>query len=482
MRLWGSRIGAVSMPEQGSLASFQYDANFAGSGIQVAPLTMPLSVDPYSFPRLPAEAFQGLPGLLADSLPDRYGHALIDAWLAAQGRAPESFNAVERLCYIGRRGMGALEFAPARGPRPSKGHDVHIDALVELASEVLARREQLVVSLAEGERQQAMRDILAVGTSAGGARAKAAIAFNPLTQAVRSGQLELDPGFEHWLLKFDGVANNKDKDTLADPPGYGAIEYAYSLMAKDAGIEMSECLLLEEGGRRHFMTKRFDRGNDGAKRHMQSLGALAHLDYNQPGAHSYEQAFHAMRSLGLPHREIEQLFLRMTFNIVARNQDDHVKNVAFLMDRSGTWSLAPAFDVTYAHRPSSPWTGLHQMSVNGKRDDFALEDFDACGRVAALPKGRARRLVGQVREVVSRWDGYAEQAGVDERHRQGVAQALRLSLTDETKRPNAKRRQEKEGVCRSSRTSAMRSSGVSPGSRSTARTATTRSGRRPSRS
>lgn len=424
------------MPDVGGAASFQYDAEFAGSGIEVAPLTMPLRLDPYSFPALPAEAFQGLPGLLADSLPDRYGHALIDAWLAAQGRSPASFNAVERLCYIGRRGMGALEFAPARGPRPSKGHDLHIAALVELASDVLARHERLDVSLADGERQQAMRDILSVGTSAGGARAKAVIAFNPVTQVVRSGQLELDPGFEHWLLKFDGVANNRDRDALADPQGYGAIEYAYSLMANEAAIVMNECRLLEEGGRRHFMTRRFDRGRDGAKRHMQSLGALAHLDFNQPGAHSYEQAFHAMRQLGLPHGDIEQLFRRMAFNIVACNQDDHVKNIAFLMDRSGAWSLAPAFDMTYAYRPSSPWTGRHQMSMNGKREDFALEDFDACGRVAALPRGRARRIVEEVREVVSRWKDYAELVGVEDRHRLAVAQTLRLRFADQTPHPS----------------------------------------------
>lgn len=434
VRLWGSRIAAVSMPDGGGVASFQYDPEFVGSGIQVAPLTMPLALDPYTFSQLHADAFHGLPGLLADSLPDRYGHALIDAWLAAQGRPPESFDAVERLCYIGRRGMGALEFAPAHGPQPSKGHDLQIEALVELASEVLAHRERLAASLAEGQRQQAMRDILSVGTSAGGARAKAVIAFNPVTEAVRSGQLDLDPGFEHWLLKFDGVASNKDKDALADPDGYGAIEYAYSLMAGDAGIAMSECRLLEEGDRRHFMTRRFDRTPDGAKRHMQSLGALAHLDFNQPGAHSYEQAFDAMRRLGLPHRDIEQLFLRMAFNIVARNQDDHVKNIAFLMDRAGNWSLAPAFDVTYAYRPSSPWVGQHQMSMNGKRDRFTLADFDACGRVAALPRGRARRIVEHVSEVVSRWDDYAEQVGVDDRQRQAIGRALRLRLADERPR------------------------------------------------
>jgi serine/threonine-protein kinase HipA len=417
------------MPDGHRVAVFQYDPDFLPSGVEVSPLVMPLRLAPYTFPALNPESFHGLPGMLADSLPDRYGHALIDTWLAGQGRTPESFNAVERLAYIGRRGMGALEFAPSRGPRPTRSHDLQVAELVELASEVLSRRQELVVSLAEGHREQAMRDILSVGTSAGGARAKAVIAWNPTTGAVRSGQLDgLAPGFEHWLLKFDGVASNRDKDALADPLGYGAVEYAYSLMARDAGITMSECRLLEENDRRHFMTRRFDRDDDGTKRHMQSLGALAHFDFNQAGAHSYEQAFLVMRRVGCSSGEVEQLFRRMAFNIVGRNQDDHVKNVAFLMARSGRWELAPAFDVTYAWRPGSEWTGRHQMAMNGKRDGFTLEDFRACGRAATLPRGRAARIVEEVREVVAAWEAYAERVEIDEQHARRITPALRLSL------------------------------------------------------
>jgi serine/threonine-protein kinase HipA len=301
--------------------------------------------------------------------------------------------------------------------------------LVELASEVLAHRRELVVSLAAGQREQAMRDILSVGTSAGGARAKAVIAWNPVSEVVRSGQVDdLDPGFEHWLLKFDGVAGNRDRDTLADPQGYGAIEYAYALMAHDAGIAMSECRLLEENGRRHFMTRRFDRAADGAKRHMQSLGALAHFDFNQPGGHSYEQVFLLMRQLGLGQAAVEQMFRRMAFNIVARNQDDHVKNIAFLMDRSGSWELAPAFDLTYAYRPESRWTDRHQMSMNGKRADFTLADFRAAGRAASLPGGRAIRIVREVSEVLGAWEEYAQRARVDEEHVRRIAPALRISF------------------------------------------------------
>jgi serine/threonine-protein kinase HipA len=431
VRLWGTRIGAVSMSDDARAAAFQYDPGFVASEIEVSPLMMPLRVEPYTFPGLNQESFHGLPGLLADSLPDRYGSALIDAWLAGQGRTPESFDSVERLCYIGRRGMGALEFAPALGPSPSSRRELQVAALVELASEVLASREELVASLAAGHQKRAMLDILSVGASAGGARAKAVIAWNPLSGAVRSGQLEdLPPGFEHWLLKFDGVAENRDKDLLADPLGYGAVEYAYSLMARDAGIEMTECRLLEEGGRRHFMTRRFDRDADGAKRHMQSLGALAHLDFNQPGASSYEEAFLASRRLGLRTPAVEQLFRRMVFNIVARNQDDHVKNIAYLMNRSGAWELAPAFDVTYAYRPGSPWTDKHQMTMNGKREGFALTDFRASAQAATLARTAPRRILDEVLTVVSRWPDYASRVGVDEEHTRRIAGSLRLSFPE----------------------------------------------------
>lgn len=411
MKLWGRTIGAVVLPEGGVTASFEYASAFAESGIQVAPLTMPLSREVYRFPDLLRSSFHGLPGLLADSLPDKFGHALIDAWLATQGRGPGSLNVVERLCYVGARGMGALEFEPAQGPKASRSRRLQVDRLVRLASDILSRRSQLDVSFEADHSEAAMADILRVGTSAGGARAKALIAWNPETNEVRSGQVQAGEGFEYWLLKFDGVSNNRDKE-LADPQGSGAIEYAYSLMARDAGIEMTECRLFEEGGRRHFMTKRFDRTADGGKLHMQSLGAMAHYDFNLAGAYAYEQAFQVMRQLDLPMQAIEQQFRRMAFNIIARNQDDHVKNIAFLMDKAGNWSLSPAFDVIYAHNPDGQWTSSHQMSMNGKRSGFDLEDFVACGRVASMKRGRAQTIVGEVGEVVSRWGAYADVAGV----------------------------------------------------------------------
>ncbi|MFI5282997.1 MAG: type II toxin-antitoxin system HipA family toxin [Candidatus Dormibacterales bacterium] len=427
VNLWGARIGAVSMEEGDAAAAFQYEPVFARSGIQVSPVAMPLRTEPYSFPALSFESFRGLPGLLADSLPDRFGNAIIDAWLASQGRSPESFNAVERLCYIGSRGMGALEFTPQRGPRAVRSKELQIEALVELASEVLTRPREFVASLKDGSRTSAVKDILLVGTSAGGARAKAVIAYNPVTQQVRSGQVNAGPGFEYWLLKFDGVSGNRDKE-LEDPQGYCAIEYAYASMARAAGIVMTECRLLEEGGRRHFMTKRFDRLADGGKIHMQSLAALGHYDFNQAGAHSYEQAFQLMERLGLDKSVSEQQFRRMAFNIIARNQDDHVKNIAFLMDRRGSWSLAPAFDVTYAYNPSGVWTSRHQMSMNGKRDDFTMDDFRRCASVAALKRGRAETMVAEVREAVARWPSFAAAVGVDERQAAAIGSTLRTGI------------------------------------------------------
>jgi serine/threonine-protein kinase HipA len=427
VRLWGRAIGAVSLEEGARTSAFQYEPAFLVSGIELAPITMPLSRRIYQFPSLPEEAFYGLPGLLADSLPDRFGNALIDAWLATQGRRPESFNAVERLCYIGVRGMGALEFAPAMGPPLQRSAKIQVDELVKLASEVLTHRASLQVSFAPGRRHEGLQEMLRVGTSAGGARAKAIVAWNRDTNEVRSGQVKAPDGFDYWLLKFDGVSANKDKE-LEDPKGYTVIEYAYALMAADAGIEMSESRLMEEGGRRHFMTRRFDRLSDGGKLHMQSLAALAHFDFNSAGAYSYEQAFDMIKRLGLPMHAREQQFRRMIFNVVARNQDDHVKNIAFLMDKTGAWSLSPAFDVTYAYNPTGSWTNRHQMTVNGKRNDFTREDFAAVAQAAGLKRGKHEAILSEVMDTVKEWPRYAKTAGVLGSHRDQITRNLRLKF------------------------------------------------------
>ncbi len=429
VRLWGSTIGAVALDERSSTANFEYEEDFASSGIQLAPLMMPLPGSHkkvFRFPALAQQTFHGLPGLLADALPDRFGHALIDAWLASQGRAPDTFNAVERLCYVGQRAMGALEFAPVTGPRAKASQRVDISQLVGLASRVLTQRQSFATHLSQDD-PDGLRDILRVGTSAGGARAKAVIAWHPESGDVRSGQLDADAGYQHWLLKFDGVSANRDKE-LADPQGYGQIEYAYYLMARDAGITMSECRLLEEGDRHHFMTRRFDRTDAGDKLHMQSLCAMAHFDYNAAGAYSYEQALQVMQQLNLSHAEVEQQFRRMVFNIVARNQDDHTKNIAFLMDRAGQWSLSPAFDLTFSYNPGGDWTSSHQMSLNGRRDHFTLDDFKACARLATLKRGRAEAIIEDVSAVVRRWPEYADRATVAARWRDRIQPLLRVDI------------------------------------------------------
>ncbi len=277
------------------------------------------------------------------------------------------------------------------------------------------------------DKEHALQDILRIGTSAGGARAKAVIAWNPATNEVRSGQLPAPEGFKHWLLKFDGVSGNKDKES-DDPGGYGLIEYAYARMAVDAGITMSDCRIFTETTRNHFMTRRFDRLPGNKKLHMQSLCALAHYDFNMAGAYSYEQAFMVIRQLGLPMRSVEEMFRRMVFNIITRNQDDHTKNIAFLMEPSGTWSLAPAFDMIYSYNPAGQWTASHQMTVNGKRDNFTLEDFKTCAKTASMKRGRAESILHEVREKVLLWRDYAEEAGVHPDWRDAIYRTLRLEI------------------------------------------------------
>lgn len=425
VQLWGRSIGAVSWNDEQGYADFEYFPEFVESGIEVAPLTMPLASRIYRFPELARESFYGLPGLLADSLPDKFGNALINAWLAREGRSPASFNSVERLCYTGSRGMGALEYRPTVGPRNQAANTVDIAALVQLAGEILSRRDQLAGSFHAPQRADALQDILRVGTSAGGARAKAVIAWNAATNEVRSGQVNAGEGFTYWLLKFDGVSGNRDKE-LEDPAGYGLIEYAYYKMARAAGITMPTCDLLRENGRSHFMAKRFDRSDSGQKLHMLSLGAMAHLDFNQAGAHSYEQALRTITALGMPAASVEEQFRRMVFNIIARNQDDHVKNIAFLMDRAGNWTLSPAFDVTYSYNPQGIWTGRHQMSMNGKRDQFTLADFEACARNVAMKRGRARAIIEEVESAVLRWNEFASAAGVPMQEAEKIGAAHRV--------------------------------------------------------
>ena len=422
--LWGRDIAAVSWLEDRGTGVFQYAPEFLNSGIQVSPFTMPLREGTFEFPELSPETFKGLPGLLAESLPDKFGNALIDTWLARQGRTPESFNPVERLCYIGTRGMGALEFQPTVLGAPESERTVDLEALVRLANAVINERSSLSGTLSGEDDTQAIQDILRVGTSAGGARAKAILAWNEATGEFRSGQVPLLDGFTSWLVKFDGVAGNKDKE-LADPLGYGRIEFAYSQMAVAAGITMMPCRLQEENGRAHFMTRRFDRTPEGRKLHMQSLGSLMHYDFNQSAAYSYEQAIQVCLRLDLPMADREQQYRRAVFNVLARNQDDHVKNIAFLMNRQGEWRLSPAYDITYAWNPSGDWTSRHQMSINGKRDGFDTDDLVALAGIAGIKKRKAVTIKQEVEAALIQWPTFADNAGIAPELQAQIQQAFR---------------------------------------------------------
>ena len=425
--LWGSEIGAVTWLEDREIGVFQYAPDFLDSRVQLAPLMMPLGEFPFEFSALARNTFRGLPGLLADSLPDRFGNTIIDGWLAAQGRTAASFHSVERLCYVGSRGMGALEFEPPILDKPTRTSAVEVASLVDLANRILDERASLGGVFAGEDDREAIEDILRVGTSAGGARAKAILAWNPETNAFRSGQVDVEAGFEHWLMKFDGVSNNRDKE-LADPMGFGRIEYAYHLMALEAGIRMTPCRLHHEGGRSHFMTRRFDRTSTGGKRHMQSLGAMAHYDFNQPASYSYEQAVQVIRRLQLPREDLEQQVLRAIFNVVGRNHDDHVKNIAFTMNRRGEWRLSPAFDISYAWDPNGDWTSRHQMSVSGKHDGFERTDLTAFADMAGIKKTHARDMVDHVIQAVRRWPEFAEGAGLDGPRMAQIQAAHRIDL------------------------------------------------------
>ena len=426
VNLWGRRIGAVSWDEESAVGVFQYEPAFLSAGIEVSPIVMPVREAPYAFPALRRETFMGLPGLLSDALPDRFGNKLIDVWLAETGRMARDFNPVDRLCYMGTRATGALEFEPAIRHR-NRGSSLEIAQLVDLADRVMNERLQLNGEMGGLDDQEALENILSVGTSAGGARAKAVLAWNPKTGEFRSGQMATPDGFEHWILKFDGVSNNRDRE-VADPQGFGRIEYGYYLMAVEAGIEMSNCRLHHEGGRSHFVTRRFDRDEKGRKIHMQSLGALRHYDFNDSGAYAYEQAIFAIRELGLGMPVVEEQFRRALFNVVARNQDDHVKNISFLMNRRGEWRLSPAYDVAYAYNPSGSWTRNHQMSLAGKRNDFTRDDVLQFARTCGLKKATSRRILDQVVSAVGRWRELGANAGVEQGIIERIGRTHRTSL------------------------------------------------------
>ena len=404
VHLWEHHVGTVFWNKERQVASFEYEPSFLSTGLKVAPITMPLTDDIYSFPNLPQGTFLGLPGMLAEALPDAFGRALLDNWLAAQGR--QDANPVERLCFQGQRSMGALEFVPSKERVLSAQQAIEVGSLVEAAREALQSKESFVTNMSKSD--EALLDIIRVGTSAGGQRAKAVIAYNDATGEVRSGQTTAPEGFDYWLIKLDGVDHvaRTSSAVLSDPMHFGEIEYVHYLVAKAAGINMTECRLYREHDRAHFMTRRFDRVN-GHKLHMQTLCGIAHYDFNMLHAYSYEQAFGIMRRLRLTYPEAEEFYRRMVFNVVARNQDDHTKNTSFLMNRKGEWRLSPAYDMSWAYNPNGGWTATHQMSINGKWDNITREDLLTVASEMNV-KG-AKRIIDQVVDAVAQWPRLAKE-------------------------------------------------------------------------
>lgn len=397
-------------------------------GVEVAPVQMPVVAhNIYQFRGLERRTFHGMPGLLADSLPDKFGNSLINVWLASKGRSADNFNAVDRLCYTGQRGMGALEFKPASYAAKERDEELQVSELTELASMAFARSESMDAKLSQDVDDEGLLNILAVGTSAGGARAKAVIAFNPKTKQVRSGQLNLKEGFEHWLIKFDGVQFNGDWG-VADPAGYGLLEYSYYEMAKACGIDMMECRLFKENGRNHFMTRRFDRDKRGWKKFVQTFGALAHFDYYESGHYSYEQLFQLMKKLEMPTQMMEEQFRRVVFNLVGCNQDDHVKNFSFMMDRDGEWSLSPAYDL--CHSEGSDFTRNHQLRLAGKVNDFTRSDLNELASYAGLKRSAYKQILEQTTDVFSRWEAKAAELGVPKGIQAHVQRTLRLNWAE----------------------------------------------------
>ena len=409
IKIWDETVGAVSWNLETGTASFEYEPKFISKNWDLAPLKMPLTSSNrkiFSFPELKnVKTFKGLPGLLADVLPDDYGNQLINNWLAQNGRPENSMNPVEMLCFIGTRGMGALEFEPSQFKATKRAFNIEVDSLVNLTQKMLEKRKGFKTNLNKDE-QQAVIDILKIGTSAGGARPKAIIAYNEKTGQVKSGQTNAPQGFEHWLIKLDTVSDVQ----FGQSTGYGRIEMAYYLMAKACEIDMMECRLMEENGRAHFMTKRFDRQDGNTKHHIQTLCAMQHYDFNQITSFSYEQLFQTMRLLKLPYKQAEQLFRRMAFNVIAKNCDDHTKNFAFRLKQNESWELTPAYDVCFAYRTNSTWVSQHNLSINGKRKNITKEDLLHVAKSMNIKK--ADNIIQQINNVVSKWETFADEAKV----------------------------------------------------------------------
>ena len=420
VNMFGIPVGAFRWDERYEVARFEYGHSFVGLGLEPSPLMMPVREGrEYSFSGLDRDTFMGLPGMLADSLPDTYGRALFDKWLSLTGR--RTGNPVESLCFLGKRCMGALEYEPAMDTPFNSTQRFEIESLVNVAKDALSRKEAFEVNMSD-DKKAAIAEILRLGTSAGGQRAKAIITFNKSTQEVRSGQVEAPKGFDYYLIKLDGVSANTG---FRETENYGRLEYSFYKLALACGIEMTECSLIEENGRAHFLTKRFDR-KGGEKLHMQTLCAIAHYDFRLLRGYSYEQAFNVMRALRLPYSAFQEMFRRIVFNVVVRNQDDHTKNISFLMDRDGRWRLSPAYDMGYAYNPKGGWTSMHQMSVCGKYDNITRNDLLTFAKNNSIKDADA--IIDKVIYESSLWPQIARNVGVPERMIEGIVPNMILGL------------------------------------------------------
>ncbi len=409
VKLWGNTVGYLQDSRNGNII-FQYDKAFQQTGIEIAPATMPLSNQIYSFPGLNTETYHGLPGAFADSLPDKFGNLVIKSYLEQKGKSFDDLSTLEKLCFVGQRGMGALEYEPAWNDF-NRSEEIDIKELSYIAQKIL---DSKINEKAEFD-DKLISQLLVSGSSAGGARAKTLIAWNQETNEVRSGQVKAGPGFTYWLLKFGNINNNKDKEKESDKPDYAKIEYAYYLMAKDAEINMTECKLLQEDNAFHFLTKRFDRDDSGNKIHMQSLCAAQHMDFNKAGIYDYREIFTCLNKLKLSYSEKIQLFRRIVFNDLTCNYDDHTKNISFLMDKQGQWRLSPAYDVTFACNPAGDWTNQHQICINGKTEKINDNDLLALASDVSIKKTDAKNIIEHIRETVKQWPDYAKEADVPDK-------------------------------------------------------------------
>lgn len=419
VKLYDEILGTIDWNANKGSSTFQYSNNALNRGIEPSPIIMPTQEKIFETNRDHIN-FHNLPYLLSDSMPDDFGNRMMKEWLKQKKLSIDDINPVDRLTYVGSRGMGALEYEPINY-KEDNNHNVNTSDLFEVAKKVLEGKEETTYDYLD---KDSLSDILRIGTSVGGARAKALIAIkfdsNKKITEIKSGDIIQPEGYSYWLLKIDG-ANEK---TLGEGEGLGKIEYAYYLLATQAGVEMADSILFEENNRFHFLTKRFDRTDNGDKIHMQTFSALAGIDYKIQKASSYETLFRVMKRLRLPYYQFEQQYRRALFNVIARNHDDHVKNFSFLMDKQGAWKISPAYDINYSYSPGGTWTNVHQSSINNKFDNFTRNDLLSLGKTFGIKK--ANHILDEIIEAVNLWSKIATEIDIPKKEIEARNKVLRV--------------------------------------------------------